>query len=191
MDFLVPGVLGGLVASLLLRWFLARQSDVPLTDPVTREHLLRYGAGVKAFQTVLSVGVVVLMLDVTVSGRWATPLDAQLAWVLVPLVVAAGVWVVMEALRTEIRITSEGIAKRPAIGPLRKLRWTDITTVRFSPWSYAIVFTGADGKRIRAGALLNGLGALEAAARQHLEPRIYEEARRAFQITSKGRDGAA
>src|SRR6267154_4722700 len=182
MNFLVPGVLGGLVASLLLRWFLARKSDVLLTGPVTREQLLRYGVGVKAFQTVLSLSFVVMFLDDTVFGRGATSLDAQRAWFLVPVVVAAGVWLVMEALRTEIRITSEGIAKRPAIGPLRKLGWTDITTVRFSPWSYAIVFTGADGKRIRACALLKGVGALQAAARQHLEPRIYEEARRAFQI---------
>ena len=179
MDGIVPGILGGLLAAAILGWVLRRKTDVVSRDLLTSDLVLRYDRRYRALSVLLGLGVLLVWSVLLARRQFATSLDAYLGTILIVLGI---VWLMLEVLRTHIRITPEGLVKRGAWGRTRALSWSAIRQVKYSVLNQWFVFIGADRTRLRVSILMGGIGDLERAVRAHLQPPTFEDAEAGFRL---------
>jgi uncharacterized membrane protein len=175
----IDGIIGGILAAAVVRWVVRRKSDAPKRDPQTDDVILQYDVRFRAFLLIVGLALLVSWCAILARRQFVRPLDAYGGTL---IIVPGALWTLLEGLRTNIRITLEGLVKKGAWGRTQILPWSGIREVKFSIFSQWFVFIGIEGTRLRVSFLMDGIGELEKAVRAHLQPPSYTHAETGFRL---------
>ncbi|HEV2751245.1 MAG TPA: PH domain-containing protein [Gemmatimonadales bacterium] len=132
----------------------------------------------------LLVGPAIMMAPVLVATGW-TSYDI-VAFVVLALAFASfGIWMVLDARKTRVVLSSEGVRASTPFGGERFLKWSDIQTVGynlFGPW---LVLKGSGLAPIRVHRRLVGSGFFLQRLRAQVRPDAFRGLARLFLPLSK------
>ena len=184
---MITSSLSHLVTAMILSiaFYIAARAR-PKSDPVTGLRVVEYPMVIKAlgWATMIAFGGLVFLIVRSAGLTRAPPSVVVLFGVM--LIVSACMVLEFSATRTAWT-EHEIVSSSPWTGEKRVL-WTDIVKVTYSPLNQWFVIKSRSGVKIRLHTLLGGLVFLLRDLRIRLSPDVYTRAEEAMELLEQSRD---
>jgi hypothetical protein len=126
-----------------------------------------------------------MMIAAFLTGAGWTTFDMVGFAVLTVTFAIAGTWMVLDALKTRVTISSDGVRAVTPFGGERWLKWNEIQTVGYNPFGPWLLLRGSGRPPIRVHRHLLGSGLFLRRLRAELGPGAFRGFARLLAPTSK------
>jgi len=162
-----------LVTTSLVAWLRTEERKSPRVDPSDGSLELRHGRKylfITVGSTLFAVSAILLVLSMGRVSGLANILG--LVGFLIAFLIG-GTWMALDAVKTRVVVSSQGVLAITPLGGERRLKWSEIRSVSYNPWAGWLTLRGDRQRPVRVNRHLVGTDSLIKRLRENLGTGVF------------------